>query len=251
MWSFVEWTYRALDTSSAVAFLDVVKGNVMDTFLPVIHNNIMLVFTLVILPYEQMSLAWMLFTCTLRPVQQITLILQLLATFRVGLLCSYSYNSVYCFVGLRGIQQLIWGINKSAPCQGKKLLICIFWNIRCIILNFSPHITQWICILDALCVSCCSKRKSLLKQLGGSDSALRTCSCFCVCLHVCLSVFSPSPELAVSASCSQLLILHIRASRCVTSLPETVVCACCSSCWISTRLCSSLICAFYCLQTPS
>lgn len=149
---------------------------------------------------------WMVF-CAAKAISQLLLLL------------------LFFLQGLRSIQKLIWGINEPAPCQDKKkktLLICDFWKIRCIILNLSPQITQWICISDALFV-CVLLLPVRIAAEGSVWSALWMCSSSHVCSHVCLSL-SLSRCLSFGQSAASPLTLHNLASLCVTNLSQDYCC---------------------------
>lgn len=117
------------------------------------------------------------------------------------------------------------GLTSQPSCHGKILLICNFWNIRCIILNFSPRIMQRICVFDALCVCV---RPLVVKVIAKAlwclwlctlDVQLFLCLLACWSLSLCPAVFRTCC-LSFGQSHSSVLTLHIFTSCCVTSLPE-------------------------------
>lgn len=152
---------------------------------------------------------------------------------------------LFFLLGLRSIQKLIWGINEPGQKkQQKKLLICDFWKIRCIILNLSPQITQWICIFDALVlyVSCCCQWESLLRVLFGLHfgcAAPLMSACMFVFLSLSRCVFS-LPQLRTVSSIpahfaqSRLSVRHQPLSGLL--LPHTVC-----GCSILTCICSFVL----------
>lgn len=118
-------------------------------------------------------------------------------------------NQYFCFVGLGGIQQLIWGINKTAPRQEKKTPNLHFLEYP--LHNPEPQSTDYVMDLHFWCCVCVCL---LLVVTAVAEAVWWTlCSLHfgcavpfvsaCMFVSLSRSVFSLSSSLAVSASDSQ------------------------------------------------